>query len=214
VLRLLREYELERAVQAREILTWAAETLMRTDSEPTPPDANFEYSYQSYRELRSAEQRTSIGFVLAEIGLRVTPELTNPGKRPEEVMIGLRAKLGEMPDAVCRGVCARDTARIERSIAFLEQFWQSLQTPPAAPEVVLRRFAKSGFFVITTEEAALSRFALEAKLVGSLIPGANVDGLLRRISELNETSNKTVRNLVEQRSKRQWDAVFRAPGRA
>jgi MoxR-like ATPase len=214
VLAVLRGYGLERAVPPEDLLSHCAEALLRSERSLVPL-SDFGAHHDGYRALRARDERSSLAFVLADIGLRIVPELTNAPHQPDDVIAGLARRLSALPETLRSRVVARDLERIERPVALLERFWSALSddlTGDPAPS--LARLAQSGFFGITTDEAALSRFALELRLLELLGLGADVKPLEARLRALEESSTSLVRELARSRSETDWQKVLGAARRA
>jgi MoxR-like ATPase len=210
VLSILRGYGLERAIPPEDILSWCAEALLRSEPQQQPAD---EYSpdHDGYRRLRNADQRSSLAFVLADIALRILPELTKPSNHPDEVVAGLGRRLAGLSESVRARVAARDLERIERPVSLLERYWAAVSGDlPADPLLGLTRLAQSGFFAITADEAALSRFSLELDLITLMALGADPKPVAARIRLLEERSSGLVRELARSRSEANWRKVVRS----
>jgi hypothetical protein len=113
VLAVLRRHGLERALAPEALLTFCAEALLRAET-PSLPLGDFSPDHAGYRRLRESEERSSLAFVLADVGLRFLPELKQPSSHPDDVIAGLARRLGTLPEALRSRVAARDLERIER----------------------------------------------------------------------------------------------------
>jgi hypothetical protein len=149
--------------------------------------------------------------VLADVGLRIMPELTKSPSEPDDVVAALGKRLGGLPEAVRSRVAAHDLQRIERPLALLEHFWATISNDLSSnPSGDLVRLAESGFFAITTDEAALSRYALELRLLELMGLGVDTKPLEARIRALEESSASLVRQLARARSEADWRKLLRS----
>ena len=208
VLSVLRGYGLESAIAPETILAYCAEALLRSEAEPLAHD-DFGADRDGYRALRSHEQRSSLAYVLAQVGLRLLPAHTQRADQPDDVISALATRLASLPESLRKRVAARDLERIERPVALLERFWAALSRDLSKdPASALERLAQSGFFAITTDEAALSRFALDLRLLELLGLGSEPKPLVARIRALEESSTALVRDLVARRSEANWKKLL------
>jgi hypothetical protein len=208
ILGVLKGYGLERAIAPETILAFCSEALLRSETEPRPLE-DFSADSDGYRSLRATEQRSSLAFVLAQVGLRILPELTQRPSQPDDVISALSTRLAALPEALRKRVVARDLERIERPITLLERFWAALTRDLSKdPAPALERLAQSGFFAITTDEAALSRFALELSLLELLGLGGGPKPLVARIRALEEKSSALVRELTERQAEADWKKLL------
>ena len=208
VLGTLRRYGLERTLAPDDLLTYCAEALLRAETTPARL-ADFEANFDGYRRLRASDERASVAFVLADVGLRVLPELTRAATEPDDVVAALGKRLGALPDPLRTRLGARDLERVERPLALLERFWARLSEdlPSDAPPA-LAKLSHSGFFTLTSDEAALARFALELRLLELLNLGVDTKPLAARIRALEEQSSSAVRAFGRQRADDVWKNVL------
>ncbi len=112
-----------------------------------------------------------------------------------------------------------DLARIERAVGFVEAWWTTLATP--AEEAVrladgqaitsaLGALGRSKFFVVTRDEGALLRFALESRVVGEVFPEAaeSVAPFRARIDAIEESSSRTLAALRRGRADVAWNELL------
>jgi hypothetical protein len=130
----------------------------------------------------------------------------------------LREVLASVPEPLRARFVASDLARVESAIAFLERFWAELEeralgavaedgtAGPDAGKDALRAVLASDFFEITTDEAALARFDLEAQLVGLLVPSAApaIEALRARSAALAARSRGRIHRLLQKRAEARW----------
>ena len=210
VLAVLKSHGLERTVPIEDILTCSAEALLRAEPAPVPL-ADFDGNHDGYRRLRATEERASLAFVLADLALRILPELTQSPNHPEDVVTRLAERLASLPEALRARIATRDLERIERPVTLLERFWKALSSElPSDPAPALAHLSQSGFFTIVSDEAALSRFALELRLLELLALGVDVKALKARVRALEESSTSAVRELARSRSEANWKTVLGA----
>jgi MoxR-like ATPase len=210
VLVTLRDAGLEDAIAARDLLTWTARALLRSERKVETEDSR--QNFDGYRELRRSGQRMSLAYALAELCLTISRSELERIQTPAELLVRITEKLGEIPEAIRADVAASDLERIARPVTLLEGWWQSLLAgaePDADAE--LRRLSESRFFHVVRDEGALVRFALEARLLAELLPGTEVQPLRARIELLDETSLRRVRELLGRRNDAQWSAILSRP---
>lgn len=203
-LRTLREAELKAAISTSELLDWTASALLRADPEPTKPA---EPTYEGYRALRDAEQRIPVTVTLAETCLRLLDDGSASVPKPSELVSSIREQLAKLGDDLKKRIVERDTARILRPIELLERWWEALdQSTKSAgdPNEALLSMVRSRFFHVTRDESALTRFALEARLLSELFPQADLTPVSRRISELDTRTLSRVAQLLHERTEARW----------
>ncbi len=152
---------------------------------------------EGYRALRSSEQRTPILSTLAEVALRVSQSGTHePGGE-------LSATLGALPVELALEVARLDLARTERAVDFLQRWWAELVPEGRRPS---SSSALEPLLELAWDEAALTRFALEARLVEQLVPSAaeQARALRERIDALDAVTRAASLAMVEARA----EAVF------
>jgi MoxR-like ATPase len=155
----LRRSGLSGVIAPRAWVTWTAEALLRAESDaPGEPAQSHgeELSYEGYRQLRGAAPRVLNAYVLAEVALRVAPEVagpvpdmkadprtapplapSSPEARSAEGVPALAALLAELPPEPRSGIVRLDFERIERALGYLERWWDDLESsgPDAAGEL-------------------------------------------------------------------------------
>ncbi|MEQ8723687.1 MAG: AAA family ATPase [Sandaracinaceae bacterium] len=140
------------AVPLEEHLTWIAEALVR--GEPAPPSPLPEPDFEGYRTLRGVEDRTPICYALAELVLVLV------ARGVTEVEPGLAALAGvaaDLPEPLRAELADIDLDRAERAAGFFES-WRD------------RRVERDALLTVCFEEGAALRFALENRLVATLLP--------------------------------------------
>lgn len=162
----LDECGLELTVPVSEMVAWAGARLLAgevADQAPAEP------SFDGYRALREAEERVSITFALADCLSRLTGYR---GTRDQDV----RDLLSSVADPPWARVAAADLARVERATSCLERWWD------ARPES-----GDGELLAVVYGESALVRYALECRLVGTLLPVPTEasDALLERLHDLH-----------------------------
>ncbi|UQA62032.1 AAA family ATPase [Polyangium aurulentum] len=205
----LRKSGLGEALAPEGFLRWAAEALLRTEGTPQSPDGV--PSYDGYRRLRAAEQRSSVSFTLAEIALVVAKETISAAPSPAEAASAVAMLCARLPDGVRGRVVDADLARIGRALDYLERFWSSLMTLPGDDEARVRTIVESRFFDILWDESALTRFALEARVVVDIFPGHGeaVEVVKKRLDALDESTRAALTDLFRRRSNAAWAVTLR-----
>lgn len=210
----LHEVGLRAVVSAESQLEWALEALVRTVPAIVEEPTTFDRA--SYRALREAESPMPIAYALVQVFVQLLGEV-DP-LTPEQAIPRLRDALAALPPALTDRALAVDLGRIERALGFFERFWETLEReafarveqadPPveAAIDDALRTVVKSGFFHLTTDEAALARFELEAELVTMLFPSAqaSTDALRERAAGLATRSRERLAALFAKRAEARW----------
>lgn len=165
-LAVLQRAGLSGVIAPRAWITWTAEALLRSEAraaaEAPPEGEGEELGYEGYRSLRGAAPRVLSAFVLAEVALRVSPELASSGATSapggaaqgqpasppatlegdggalgaatSEGLAGLVSLLAELPKDARASVVRHDFDRLERAATYLERWWQRLDggAPDAA----------------------------------------------------------------------------------
>jgi hypothetical protein len=225
----IRRAGLARVIAPRAWVTWTAEALLRAEAENASarePGDGEELSYEGYRKLRGAAPRVLNAFVLAEVALRVAPEValsgsasdekpgvgpatliapSSPEARSAEGVPALAALLAELPEEARSGILKLDFERIERALGLLERWWDELDAAGARPapseegsrdEQILRGIVRSRFFSVLMDESALVRFLLEVRLLAELFPDHAARAEVLR-ERLNELGERARRRLIE-----------------
>lgn len=199
----LRTRGLGAAITTADWLGWAAEAVARRV--PQLPEGASREGLDGYRALRAAEERSPVSLVLADLALRIAPEL-----RSEEAARGVdpaavRAVVAQLPEETRARAAAADLARIDRAIGYLERWWEGLGRA-ATGEGALRELVTSGIYQVVWDESALARFALEAELVSSILPDAapRAAELVRRTGALDRTTHERALELLSARGDAAW----------
>lgn len=210
----LRKAGLGDALAPEALLRWAAEALVRNEGTPLSPDGIA--TYEGYRRLRAAEQRTSASFTLAEIALVVARDLVGSAPSPAEAASVIAALCARLPDGVRGRVVEADLARISRALDYLDRFWTSLMALPGDDEARVRTIVESRFFDVLWDESALTRFALEARVVADVFPGhaEAIEAVKRRLDALDESTRAALTDLFRRRSNAAWAATLREQSKA
>ncbi|NUO53583.1 MAG: AAA domain-containing protein [Polyangiaceae bacterium] len=196
LLSVLGEHGLASSLEPAGWLAWTADALVQR--EPSPPKPKDAPSREAYFELRGAEQRTPITCTLAEVALLVSPEI---GTGVESASAGRIASLLEaLPAEVRTRVRDLDVGRAERSVGFLERWWNDLEPKPLAECV------DAGAFRVFWDDAALARIAMEARLVEELLPSAGeaARSVRSKVDALAERVRKRGVTLLEERAEATW----------
>jgi hypothetical protein len=183
LIEVLRHFGLANAVEAPALLDWLAHALLRAEPDWASLASRYEVSHEGYRELRHHTGRRSLAVTLAETWLAYAGSSRNA--RADVV-----PRLPALPEATQSRVVACDIARIDSALSLLEAWWRSLTaSTDGTAHGSLTELAASRFFHITHDEAALARFALEAQLLGQLLPGAPIAPLLERIRAFEQSTS-------------------------
>lgn len=203
---------LRRIVAPREWMTWATAALLRADRDPRPqPEGGPETGYEGYRRLRSTEQRVPNTYTLAEIALRVAPEIP-AAPSPADGARALASLASEIPAAARTRAARLDLGRIERAARFLEGWWAALTAssgpggPPGDPAAQLRGIIGSRIFKVLWDESALSRFSAEASLIAEVFPAQAKEAvqLRRRLEALDAATRQGALDLLRRRADAAW----------
>lgn len=208
--RLLRKAGLESAISPENFLGWTAEALLRGDmrksSKLSEPD------FDGYHRLRAAEQRVSSAYTLAEVSLLAIPVMFKDLTNPTEAARAIATMCEKLPESIQERVVAGDLARISRALDFLEKFWDHLQGKGTDTESRLRSIVESRFFDIVWDDSALTRFALEARLIADVFPQqeSTVVAVRERIEAFDQKTRNVVTELFQSRSDAQWSNSLRS----
>jgi MoxR-like ATPase len=208
--KLLRKSGLENAVSPENFLGWTAEALLRGDLRKSDPSDKADFD--GYQRLRAAEQRVSSAYTLAEVSLIALPVFLPDLTNPAEAARAIASMCEKLPDSIQDKVVEGDLARINRALFLLERFWENLQSAGADTEARLRTIVESRFFDIVWDDSALTRFALEARLVADVFPKHEqaVAAVRGRIEALDQKTRDVVTELFRSRSDAQWSNSLRA----
>lgn len=208
--KLLRKSGLDNAVSPENFLGWTAQALLRGDMQEFPESKQADFD--GYHRLRSAEQRVSSAYTLAEVSLIALPVLFQDLTNPAEAARAIASMCEKLPESIQEKIVAGDLARINRALYFLERFWENLQSAGADTEVRLRTIVESRFFDIVWDDSALTRFALEARLVADVFPKQEhaVVTVRARIEDFDQKTRNVVTDLFRSRSDAQWSSSLRS----
>ncbi|HRI63591.1 MAG TPA: hypothetical protein PK156_05120, partial [Polyangium sp.] len=208
--KMLRKAGLESAISPEHFLGWTVEALLRGDQ---PKVVESEHAdFDGYHQLRAAEQRVSSAYTLAEVALIALPGLLKDLTNPTEAALSIAALCAKLPRPMQDRVVAGDLNRISRALDFLEYFWSELQNQGTDTESLLRVIVESRFFDIVWDDSALTRFSLEARLVGDIFPAHAeiVAGMRERIEDFDQQTRAAVTELFRSRSDDQWANSLRS----
>lgn len=208
--RLLRKAGLESAISPENFLGWTAEALLRGDMKKTSKLS--EPDFDGYHRLRAAEQRVSSAYTLAEVSLLAIPVMFKDLTNPAEAARAIATMCEKLPASIQERVVAGDLARISRALDFLEKFWDNLQAQGTDTESRLRSIVESRFFDIVWDDSALTRFALEARLIADVFPQQEsaVVAVRERIEAFDQKTRNVVTELFQSRSDAQWSNSLRS----
>jgi len=192
---LLATHDLAAAVAPVTWLTWSARALLSAEPRLEAATAGASHTLDGYRSLRAREQRTSVSCTLAEIALLVAPAAEHHD--PSAVIADLMAALSDEVKAEVSGV---DIARASRAVAYLAGWIAEMEGTG------LEAVAQSRLFELLWDEAALSRFAMEARLVEEVLPPSKaLAGLLRsEIDALTVRAHRLGVGLLDDASAAAW----------
>jgi hypothetical protein len=208
VLALLGGAKLDGTVSAAQWLSWSADAIARSAREPTPANLT-QLDHEGYRDLRRAEQRAPAGYTLAEVALRVAPELASAKGAPDPA--ALQVLLSQLSSEQRQRAGRIDLERIERAVAYLESWWRALSSGTLPVHQRLEAVIKSRFFDVIWDEEALARFALEALLVAELLPEHRTDALAldQRITTLDRETRRAAQAMLRSRTDEAWAAALK-----
>lgn len=196
---------LSQAIAPQAFLTWTADALLRGDSDK-PQTSPKKHDYDGYRRLRSAEQRVSSAFTLAEVALVIAPTIVRTSSSLVDVQTAIAGLCTRLPEETRTRIVQGDLSRITRALSYLEAFWAELSSVRGDEELRLREIVNSRLFDILWDESALVRFALEARNVMEVFPGHHeaVAEVRKRIEALDQTTHQAVTELFRRRSDAAW----------
>lgn len=207
---LLRKAGLESAISPEHFLGWTAAALLRGDLKKSVEVR--ESDYDGYQRMRGAEQRVSSAYTLAEVSLLALPVHFKDMTNPTEAARAIAGMCEKLPESIQERVVTGDLARVTRALDFLEQFWESLQKHGDDTETRLRTIVESKFFDIVWDDSALTRFALEARLVADVFPKQEqaVAEVRARIENFDQKTRAVVTDLFQSRSDANWASTLRS----
>ncbi len=215
LLRTLENAGLEEAIDPAQWVVWSTVALVRSDvGAPPPPEGAPDN--ESWRALRSAEQRTPIAVTLREVALRVA-RIHGDADVAERT---IRELVAQLPDALRGDAADSDLARIERAIDHLEKWWWGLTGGAEGGEIpldeardALRALVASRFLHVVLDEGALLRFTLEVQVVGDTFAAHadRAEALRKRGESLSQRVRAQVSALGRAAGDRAWaDVLSRA----
>lgn len=213
-LKALEDARLSEALSPRDLLHWSIQALLAAVQ---PLEVDSARNLTAYRSMRSREQRTPMLYAAVALALRLSPPLPGATPTPLGVATPTLELVQSLPAEILQAMADADLARIERSVRFLEEWWQALSRDPSPDRSQhnrqLKLLADSRFFIITQDEGALSRFALEARLLGEAFPLAQAQAqeLQERLVRLDRESLAAGRALAHGHSDLAWNEVLTAP---
>jgi len=216
VLAILADAELMHAIDPTEWLVWTATGLAEVEEQARAADSGAGGSAQTsteapslsgYRELRKREERVPLSYVMTTMAIRVAPKSArieaSSGSEP------LFNALASLPVSARARVAELDIARIERAVRYLETWWKHV-SDAGSPEVL----GDSGLLTVLWDEQALARFALEAQLLGGLLPEQHdaTEALRDRLRALDgEIRDATIQKVRGDTDRRWQAALARSP---
>jgi len=205
------------AIAPRSLLTWAAEALVMTERPASEITAGLSHDFSGYRELRQRDQRIALSYTLVSVALRVMRSRAVGAPDAASSVAAVTAFVTELPGPLLRQLADLDLARLDRAVTLLESWWNALAPPdeplPDTPDAVgelIREYVRERFFHVTIDEAALARFAIEARVAAEVFPSAvgAAEELGARIAKLEATSTERLSELFRRRSDASWSAVL------
>ena len=117
--------------------------------------------------------------------------------------------VAELPEHVVKQVGELELARLTRSTAYLEQWFDELCDGDMAVQERLDHIVRSQFYNVVWDESALARTSLEASLVAELLPSAaqRCEVLRHRLKELEDRTRRGAQALLKQRTDAAWAAA-------
>ncbi len=203
-------------LDAGSLVAWTADALLRSGDTETPAPSVVQL--EEYRAFRSAEQRVPLAYTLVEVALRVAPEVSRGTDAALAAGGAIRALLERLPADLRARLVQFDVARIGRSVAVLEAWWERIVGPggdaervdPARAATVLAELSALRFLVAVRDEAALARFSLEARLIAEMFPAhaASAEQMRARIEAFDARIQSTVHALATTGSDAAWIAAL------
>ena len=205
VMAMLAKAQLANTIEPSDWMLWSAEALARNAGEVPAPSA--EHSYDAYVALRENEQRTPIAYTLGEVALRVDDSYHR--KADDVSLEAVAGLMRNLPEDLRHDAAEVDLSRIERAVSYLETWWDKLCAGDKSATERLDDVVRSRIFKIIWDDAALARFALEAKLIGEIIPASQdrAQALKARLEKLERVSRRGAHALLRERTDEAWDAA-------
>jgi MoxR-like ATPase len=176
------------------VLGWSLEALLLAPARAPKPDRDLSRrrgaTMGGYRRTRQEMAHRTLAGLLVELYLQMVPGLKREELRdPDQVVRRVAEIVKDISANLRAAALERDLAHLDAPVSYLERWWAELASalgadPDGAPELLTR----SRFLVLTHDEAALARFALEARLVGMVFDPASVEPLLGRLGALERES--------------------------
>jgi MoxR-like ATPase len=186
-------------VPPADLLAWVAGALLRAQGQPPPVRDLFDLD--GYRALRAALARGTLASLIVDFYLRIVPNEGRDLRDPDLVVKRVAEAVEAFPAETREALARRDLAQLEAELAYLERWWANLAGAlPADQRPALERVVASRFFQLTHDEGALTRFALEARLVGMVFGAARVEALVQRAESLERSSAAVAQGLMTWRA--------------
>ena len=184
-----------------DLLAWAAGALLRARAElPGPKETAT--NFDGYRALRARRARGTLAALIVELYLRVVPGRGEDLRDPDVVVRRVGEVVAALPAETVEPLALQDLAELEGDVTYLERWWASLAGALASgPLAALQGLVASRFFQVTHDEGALTRLALEARLVGMVFGAARVEALLERVATLERASTGVAQSLAARRAR-------------
>jgi MoxR-like ATPase len=183
-----------------DLVAWASSALLRAGgAPPTAPHAALDLD--GYRALRAELARGTLAAFIVDFYLRVVTGRGEDPLDPDLVVRRVAEVVAAFPADAREPLARRDLAQLEADVGYLERWWAEIAAVlPAAARPALERLVASRFFQLTHDEGALTRFALEARLVGMVFGRERVAALLDRAAALERASAATAQRLMAEPS--------------
>jgi MoxR-like ATPase len=213
VMAVLERAGLVEALDPGDLVGWAATALVRVEQTRAAPAPHISKGYDGYLELRLGEARIPLTYTLVEIALRTCPSLAHP-KTPDAAMRGVADVVHAVPEGLRAELSGLELARIGRALAYLETWWTALvgnvERGGELDTTRLETVARSRFLAIAHDDATLTRFSLEARLVGEILPerADEVNAMRARIAQLEASITSAVTALLHARADAKWSEVL------
>ena len=211
VMTVLERAGLASTLEPSDLVGWAATALVRVEHARALPAPHISKGYDGYLGLRVGEARVPLTFTLVEIALRTCAALARP-TAPEATMRGVAEVVSALPESLRADLATLELARIDRALDYLEAWWTAIVGPESATldHSLLEVVAASRFLSIAHDDATLTRFSLEARLVGEILPecAEEVNAMRARIAKLEASMTSSVSSLLETRANAAWSEVL------
>jgi MoxR-like ATPase len=207
----LRASRMNEALAPADLLSWSMRAILGAERAPKIPAA---LDADSYRQLRAAEQRLSMLLIALQLAMKIAPPSPMAAATPVGVAEPILELVRALPVAQQQAIVSSDLARIERALGYLERWWRALSagltSAPEQQDAQLRAVVASRFFVVTQDEGALARFALEARLLAEMFPEfvSRIEPLREQAQRLASESLAVARSLAHGRSEAAWTGML------